>query len=1485
MLLGITLLLMILLQTTAAKEYLGQTVEEKLSEALNTQVKVGRVSISLPTRLIADDVVIYDQANKEMVSAKRLSAAIELIPLTEGRVSIPSAQLFGATFSLYQANKGQPTNFQFVIDKFSSSDSTSKSSTDIHIGSLIIRRSAATFDRYDMPHETGHFDPNHIAVNDISGHFRLRALTNDSLNVEIKKLSLTEQSGLNLDRLALQFVSGRHETTLSDFVLQMPNTSVNIEKIEATHSPRQHSGGEKATLFDFSPNSLKLSGAIYNTHIHPSDFAFILPILSEVRPAISLTTYFDSKNGRINLKELDLETSDNSLRVNLDGWIKPFSGTPAWHLNINKLAATQQMLNFIGYNIGDTTSVASQYTRRLGYVEMEGKAESLYGNDLKANIQTHTAIGSVTTTADLKSDNTFTGKIAVNTLGLNVLTSNDKLGNITADIQLNGVLPEGKAPKIAADGIISDFEYCGYKYANINLSAKYSENNIKGHISSDDTNANMTIEGMYDTRHKTPVIKLEAAVRNINPKELRLTDKWSDTRFSGDLEADIAYSNINDATGILSIKDFQMEDGQDNYSLRSLNVISNYDQADRKYLNIDCDFGSARIVGDYDYTTIAQSVLNIMKQKMPVLANISKTHKHTNNDFTVLVQIENSEWCKRLLGIPLQINEFSELYVKVDDKANDLRLSLDAPAFTYDGDEYYSTNLNIWQVNDTLKSTIRTNIAEIDGSQMQVRANADIIRDSLITKLKWGNNKNPKTFSGLIKTTSGFATGKGSETLAHMNIHPSEIIINDAKWNIMPATIDYYDKNIRFGNFKISHDDQMLTLHGTLSDSDNDSLTVSLKDINVKYILDLVRFRSVSFSGQATGTAVLKTPFSNLSATASLNVEQFKFQNGNMGTLHANAMWNKTENQIDIDAIADGGEKSKTYINGYISPTRKDINLGIKADGTNIEFLQSFTKSFAKDIAGTTRGFVRLAGPLSGINLVGDMVVDGEVFFKQLGCKYYLRNDSVKLTHNQIELLNIPIFDKHNRSGRANGYIYHKNLSRVSYDLSIDVNNLLVYDFKDFGENTFYGTVHATGNARIKGDSDQFTMDAYLTPDRNSSFTYNISDQNNIANREFISWNDVTPRNRSLVFKSNRNTRKANTKSDDHPSSKRKIQQSIQQDDDLRLNFIINANPNVAIRLLMNSATNDYITFYGNGSLTASYYNKGAFTMFGTYTIERGTYEMTIQDILKKNFSFNPGGTLVFGGDPFYADLNLQAVHTVNGVSLSDLNIGNSYKTGTTRVNCLMNIGGQAMRPEVTFDIDLPTASSDERQMVRSVLNSEDLMNQQVVYLLGIGRFYPQGTNNSTTQGDNRQDETTLAMQSLLSGTISGQISNMLNNVINSNNWSFGANISTGNAGWDNAEYEGLLSGRLLNNRLLINGQFGYRDNASTDKKSFIGDFDVRYLLLPNGNLAVRIYNQTNDRYFTKSSLSTQGVGLILKKDFSTLNDLFGIKRKKKSEK
>ena len=51
--------------------------------------------------------------------------------------------------------------------------------------------------------------------------------------------------------------------------------------------------------------------------------------------------------------------------------------------------------------------------------------------------------------------------------------------------------------------------------------------------------------------------------------------------------------------------------------------------------------------------------------------------------------------------------------------------------------------------------------------------------------------------------------------------------------------------------------------------------------------------------------------------------------------------------------------------------------------------------------------------------------------------------------------------------------------------------------------------------------------------------------------------------------------------------------------------------------------------------------------------------------------------------------------------------------------------------------------------------------------------------------------------------------------------------------------------------------------------RSFIGDFEVQYILDKKGIASLKAYSKTNDRYFTESDLTTQGMGILLKYDFN----------------
>ena len=1433
------LLIAVMVHIPYVQQSLASGVASVISSKLNTRVEIGRVDLGFLNRLVIDNTTIYDQGGKPMVRAARLAVRIDLLQLVEGRIRISSAQVFSTHFTLYRANAASAPNFQFALDALASKDSTkAKTPLDLSVNSFIMRHCSVKYDQLDRPHTPGRFNPAHLHITNIGTYIRLNALTDDSLNVALNTLSATEQSGVKVEAMSLSLVAGGSECRLRDLSLRLPHSHIAIADITARY--RRLADGK------VDMGSLRYSALVKSASITPSDLSPVVPQLADYRNPLQLRLSASGTAKRVNVNRLQITSPSGELSASADGWYEASKPHASWSVNIHDLHSSLKIL------------------QPLSYVGLRGSASCTTSGVITTAAVVNTDAGSADVNMTLSANRHFSGTLAASDIALGTLLNDSRLGDVSASLSLSGSLPKGKRPTVTAEGEVSKFAYNGYTYSNININGSYADNTVKGSLIIDDPNISLVAQGEYADLGKGKQLVVEAQLDHFRPSVTRLTDKWGDAVFSSSITADLQASGVNDSKGVVTIGHFRMQSSSDTCTINNLQVRGGFDSHEH-YLVMESDFGYAMLTGHFNYSSLVSSVTSQIGRHIPVIAPKNKDYEGDNN-FTLIAHLNSTKWMRPLLGVPLDIRRPLLLRTNVSDASKTMVVECEAPLFIYDGATFSHANVNLHSHADSLICSAEVKKHQDNGDILDLSTHCNAADNLVDMSLGWLNEGKSR---GCLNATSSFGKNSQGVTYAHVVVKPSDLTIGDKTWLVKSSDIHYTPKHIDIREFTIAHDRQHIIVNGTASASKSDSLHIDLNGIDVRYVLDLVNFHPVDFDGSASGKALIVAPFGDMSAHADLTVRDFLFERGRMGVLSANVNWNKQESQIDIDAIANDGDDARTIIKGYVSPKRDYIDLGIQADSTHIDFMHSFTESFISEIDGRAVGKVRLAGPLSTINLTGQLVVNGSAMISPLNCRYTLDNDTVTLVPDEIELKNAVIRDAYGNAGYVNGFIHHKHLTRLSYDLEVAADNLLAYDIRSFGDDTFYGTVFADGTVGIHGRSGYLRMDIDVTPRHGSTFVYNASTNDQISNQEFIKWNDVT----SLIpnFSPSLN----NSSSSLIPNSSSLIPNSSS---DMFINFNINCTPEATIRLLMDSRTNDYITMQGNGMLRATYYNKGAFNLFGTYTLAHGTYGITIQNIIKKNFTFREGGTFVFGGNPYDATLNLQAIHTVNGVSLADLNVGNSFTNNTIKVNCLMNIGGIARNPQVSFDLDMPTVSSDEKQMIRSVLNSEDELNQQVVYLLGIGRFYPTGTNNSASR---EQSETSLAMQSLLSGTISSQISSVLNTVIKNDNWNFGANISTGDEGWNNAEYEGTVNGRLLNNRLLINGQFGYRDNVNTANTNFIGDFDIRYLLMPNGNLALKVYNQTNDRYFTKSSLNTQGVGIIMKKDFRSIIDLFGKKKKK----
>lgn len=1412
------LLLIVLMHVPSVQTFLGKEVAEALADKFGTKVEVGKVNLGFFNRIIVDDVMMYDQQGDSLIYASRLSAKIDYMAATQGKISVSSAQIFGLRANLYRQTAKSPANFQFVLDSLASKDTTQHKPLDLHIGSLIIRRGAIAYNQRDVAPRSGVFSPQHIRVSELSSHILLNHVTDNSIDLLLKKLSFKDESGFKLQSLHFKLQADRQKATLKEFRLLMPRSELVLDELKATYRFE----GKR-----FIPESLRFEGGIQQSKITFADVASLVPALRHFDDAVFVSSRFSGTAKSISVPSLNLRTGSGSFNLQARGSYSHASSHPAWNADIANLNLSPAGVEFLAENLGSKVKIPKEI-QRLGTIHLTGKAKG-YEKVLSAKGNIETDAGNISLQA-VKNDDRI--KASVDTRGVNLgrILDNRKLGTVEARIDAHGTMKH-----IFAKGNIARFDYGNYNFRHIEIDGDYDMKTLRGTASIADPNVNMSVKGDYQLGSR--LYALDAAINHLRPTVLGM----------------------------------KMHDPS--YSLDNISISAN-NKGKEGHLDIEAPFVSLYARGQYDLTTIYGSIMRLVADKLPTIPGISKHAAKGYNDFTLQANITSAEVLQRMFGLPLSLNLPVHINGNISDAEKNVNLYINAPNFSWDGSAFHDANIELNTIGDSLRMEARISQGLPYEKAPVYRLRAAAADNNLSTLLYYANQSSKLPITGKIDARTQFFTSDNGATGVHVTVNPSEIMLGEKKWLLNPADIIYRKNELTVDMLNFSHGDQHIIINGKATPQATDSIVADLKDVDVAYILNLVNFHSVDFAGKASGKAVVKSIFQTPEAYANLDVKDFVFENGPLGTLHAKAAYDNQEGQINIDATAEDGPEHLTVINGYVSPKRNYIDLGIEAHNTSLKFMENFCGSFLNNVEAWCKGKLNVVGDLKNINLVGDVVAHGRMHMKQLGTDYTFNHLRAHAIPDDIQFEGDSIYDshyngKHSHFALIRGGIHHKHLTRLSYDLDIDANNFLGFDTHEFGDDTFYGTVFATGTVGIHGKSGETIIDIDATPEPHSIFVYNVASPEAISAGSFIHWNDATP----YIYR---------PYSPDSDKDKKK-DSSSDFSSDMRINFLVNTNPNLTLKLMMDDQTGDYITLNGNGVIRANYYNKGGLDMFGNYVVDHGQYKLTIQNIIKKDFDFQPGGTIAFGGDPYNAPLNLQAKYTVNGVPLSDLNIGRSFSSNNIRVDCLMDITGTPGAPKVDFSMDLPTVNSDAKQMIYSVINSQEEMNQQVLYLLGIGRFYTQTKNNQTSEDASQQSQTSLAMQSLLSGTISQQINNVLSSFVNSSNWNFGANISTGNEGFNNAEYEGILSGRLLNNRLLFNGQFGYRDNANATQ-SFIGDFDLRYLIFPNGNLSIHVYNQTNDRYFTRNSLNTQGVGLIMKKDFFNLRDLLGIKKKSKDK-
>lgn len=1470
--------IVILLHIPTVQHQLSVFVSQQLGKQLNAELSIGQIAYSFPNRIIIDDVILNDQEDKEMVKIARVSAKFQLMQLfTEGRISIHTAQLFGTHLHLRRATPTAPLNMQFVIDAFASKDTTDNpSNLDLRINSLLIRRGTVCYDVESVPESPGKFNTSHLDFKQFNATLSLKAFRNDSINATIKRMEFQEKSGLQLVGLNMKLLANEREATLKDFKLQLPESMIEIGMLHANYASHTNEKGEVKL------DSLTYWGGItQNSHFVLRDLSPIIPDLQNFKEPLRITATIEGTNEDLTLNYLRINSAKNDIRLDLSDVYTtfPLNRSAEISATLKEINLSRKGADILYQNLqtaNSPTPAALLQTAPIKLTaEMAGTLEEL---NLLAFLQTHA--GNVEANAivyDLHDTQatTFQGIVYSDRFDLSPLNKHPEgpLGEIAFNLQAKGESHDSLRHSLYLQGDIPLLQYEDYEYHNIHADGTLDSNGFNGLLAIEDPNISLNVNGQFNPTGRIPVFNLTAHIKHFRPHELNLSENYKGCEYGFNLTAQFQGNNLDNIDGEVNIDSLTAVLPHDFYFMDNFNVRARTLKDKKKQITIDADFMKASIEGTYAYATLPTSLTHLFGKYLPALFEKQQTQsyrawkKRPNNNLTLNATLYNSNFYSYVLNIPLKINPFIQIKGYINDLNNKIKLEGYAPDFTYNDAHYESALLRCENTDKQITANLNISKQMQGKSMVNLSVQAQAAENHLATRLSWGNNTTV-TYSGKIEAETDFSRTPGLPSYLHADIRvkPTELIMNDTIWNLHESTICIDSGKVAVNDFMIEHEDQHIYANGLLTDNPQDSLIVDLKQIKVEYIMDILQFHPVDFTGSATGKAYVSSALGTPQADTRLFIKDFHFNQGLMGDMNIYGRWDNDEG-LYLDADIREKDISHTTVQGYVSPQKKGLDLHIGADSTNLAFLNSFVGNIFSDISGRTSGDIHLHGTFKELNLEGDVIADAHAKVDVLNAQFNLRRDSVHLRTDGIYFPNTIIYDPEGHRGIVNGHLKHTHLKDMSYDFDIHTEGMLFYNTKKFSEDLpFYGSIYGTGDIRLWGGGNTLRVQGHMQTNKNTLFVYNLSTPDELTNSEFITFVDKTPRWKPIEVA--------------NPFAPVNNEEEEEEESD-PLNLFINAELDVTndanVRVIMDTQSGDYVSVYGGGEINVNY-NNGPTDIRGIYTCENGIYKMSMQELIRKDFIIQSGSQVSFSGKGEEAGLDLKAVYTVNSASLSDLIPDATFNQNTVKVNCIINMTGTLASPALSFDLELPTVNDEERELVRSAISTDEQMKMQIIYLLGIGKFYTYDYAN--TEGRSSSD----AMSSLLSSTLSGQLNNILSQALNMNNWNFSSNFSTGQEGWSDLEVEGILSGRLLNNRLLINGNFGYRENQLANS-NFVGDFNIQWLLTPSGNIRLKAYNMTNDRYFAKTTFNTQGLGIIYKREFNSWRDLFGSWWWKKKEK
>ncbi|HKJ41498.1 MAG TPA: translocation/assembly module TamB domain-containing protein [Sunxiuqinia sp.] len=1425
-------------QTSAVQTFLVRQITNRLSEKLNTKVSIKDVDIRFFNKVVLHDFLMEDQQQDTMLFVGEMVASVDHLSFKKQVVRFSSIEM-NRTKLFVSLNENQVPNYNFILDALrSTSDTVQKSPSDwdFYCQTFLFSDTRLGYSYYKMK------KPNTIDLHDIHLDVSDFKLHRDSLAFNITDLSLDDHKSFNLNHLSAQVVSSNHIIKLQNLQLQTPHSK--IMNADVTLDQTDMAKGKDISF-------LKLDVNVKNSLLDFTDLGQLVPAVRGMNLKLHLSGHIFGTIADLKGKDVKVEYGENT-RLIADFYANGLPDIDRTYILLDLKNSTADFNDLNQIKLPNSSKADylqfSQLLYDAGVIHYEGNFTGFlsdfvaYGT-VKSNFgQVKTDLSFVPSGKNLLKVN---GHLKTVNFKLGQFTQYPKFGELTFNGQINGSISRlTRAFDAAVEGVVDSLEFNNYKFKNLTLDGNVQDRKFEGDFSIKDPNLDANFAGKLDFNSPVPKFDFEMTLGKANLRALNLDHLHEKSMLSFILNANFKGNSIDNLDGNIWFEEGHYLNENDTVQLNSLTINTFYDT--KAHLQVHSDFADADIAGNYSFSTISQSLSNILYRYLPA-SGLVYDPKLNTNQFDFDVSLKDLEPLTRTFMPQLYIGP-SEITGRFDDMTQNLELTANIPRIEYRNLILNGYTLSIHSADELqFKSRLEELRLNKDQKIYNLALLADASENHLNPKIVW-NNFNVKTYSGELETKIDFTKNIYNKPHVEIDVVPSKIYVADTLWRVHPATITVDSTRIQVDNFQITNLNQQLALDGVVSTNQSDRLNLQVAGIDLSN-LNLLTNQELDFGGVLNGSASVFDVYEKPLFLSDLKIKGLSYLNHLIGDVGLSSKWDRQQEAIQSKLIIDSKSHRSLVASGKYTPSTDSLDFKVNLNDLSLNVLEPVLEGTFENIRGRGTGNVWLHGTPDKILMDGDVLgLDAGLMIPATQVDYFF-TDTVKFRADSIVFDHIKIADYEGNTGIFNGSIRSDNFANMDYSMTISSQKILAINTTYRDNEQFYGKGYAKGLFRIGGHAEKVYL--YATAETLPGTSINIA----------LDYQQQAQEYDFLRFINNKENKDANQQ-----------HRVVTDNSKLYMNFDFDVTPDAQIQLIYNSQIGDVIRARGNGNLQVEVDPDMNIDMYGEYRVEKGDYLFTLQNVINKKFEIAQGGTIRWNGDPYNANIDLEAIYKLKA-SLAELVVNptenNIDYSQRIPVSCEIFLTENLNNPNIAFNIDFPTAEDRIKDQVRQYFSTEEDMNKQILSLLVMGQFYTPEYLRGSYQASNTNLVGTTASE-----LFSNQLSNWLSQI--SNDFDIGVNYRPGNQ-LTNDEVELALSTQMFNDRVTLNGNIGNNGTRGTTANSsnIVGDFDLNVKLTNNGKLQLKAYNHSNNNLFYETSPYTQGIGVSYRENYDTFGELW----------